>query len=225
MSISVFILLLASSTNGFCATATIDIPYDSTIGNFVSHPYNLDTMGQTFVAPINASRIVDFSFWTQGGYESTQNVSFRGYISEWDGAKATGAILYQSDIRTSTKKWGEGTERFDFNTGGTDLLPGKNYIAFLSAIDCYTTPPDHSAWIYLMADFHDPQYKDGRLVYTSSHGSYYSFTSSDWVQNDGIYDIDLGFHATFAEVPEPSSILALLCGVGGMGGMMWRKRK
>jgi hypothetical protein len=26
-------------------------------------------------------------------------------------------------------------------------------------------------------------------------------------------------------VPEPSSILALLCGISGVGGMMWRKRK
>lgn len=220
----IVVLLLASCTSGLCATATIDIPYDNTLGNFVSNPYNSDTMGQTFIAPINTSRLLDFSFWTRGGYESTNDVSFKGYIMEWDGMKATGPMLYQSDIRSSTKKWGEGTERFDFNTGGIDLVTGRSYIAFLSAIGCYTTPPDHNAWLYLMIDFYDPQYEDGRHVYTSSHGSYATLASSDWVQNQGVYDIDLGFHATFTEIPEPSSIIALLCGTGSLTGMILRRK-
>jgi len=32
------------------------------------------------------------------------------------------------------------------------------------------------------------------------------------------------FSYTYSSVPEPSSILALLCGMGGFGGMIWKRR-
>ena len=43
---------------------------------------------------------------------------------------------------------------------------------------------------------------------------------------DGEFDSRALFDAEpFAAVPEPSSLLALVSGIGGLGGLLWRRRK
>ena len=58
-----------------------------------------------------------------------------------------------------------------------------------------------------------PYYEFGSLFSKSASG--------EWEINQGS---DLFFISYVDPVPEPSSILALLVGVGGMGGMVWRRK-
>ena len=63
----------------------------------------------------------------------------------------------------------------------------------------------------------------------SDGGGHISYPSGCWVlwgaeQGQRVLGNDLAFR-TYAQVPEPSSLLALLTAVGGMGGLMWRRRR
>jgi hypothetical protein len=70
-------------------------------------------------------------------------------------------------------------------------------------------------------------YADNALLATTPIGSPYGGHNGVWF-GDGTYagnsQVDIQY-VRFGSVPEPSGILALLTGVGGLGGLMLRRRK
>jgi hypothetical protein len=49
-------------------------------------------------------------------------------------------------------------------------------------------------------------------------------TSDNWATKTKLdYRTAIRIYGTAGEVPEPSSLLALICGIGGFGGTLWRR--
>jgi probable HAF family extracellular repeat protein len=79
-------------------------------------------------------------------------------------------------------------------------------------------------------DYHAFYWKEGELVRLASLAPgalsrAYSINDNGWIAGKA-WDAQGHIHAVLWEpVPEPSSVLALLCGIGGFGGLVWRIRR
>ncbi|MBW4492144.1 MAG: PEP-CTERM sorting domain-containing protein [Oscillatoria princeps RMCB-10] len=186
---------------------------------------NTATYGQTFT--VGSDNVLnDFSFWVNdvpsAGPDSTD---FAAYVMEWDSAnyRAKGDILYQSGMQSTTGA--AGMEKFVFNTGGTALTSGKQYVAFLSASKFFDGVRGSSdvGWIGKNV------YNGGDFVFSNNGANFSALTSSSW-DNWGFQNTDMAFQASFsqasASVPEPSSMLGLLAfGTLGTGSLLKRKHQ
>jgi hypothetical protein len=182
---------------------------------------NTATYGQTFT--VGSDNVLnDFSFWlndvSSAGPDSTD---FAAYVMEWDSAnsRAKGDILYQSGMQSTTGA--AGMEKFVFNTGGTALTSGKQYVAFLSASNFFDGINGGSQ---VGSSFQDG-YNGGNFVYMNNGANFSALTANQW---NSFGPIDLAFQASFsqasASVPEPSSMLGLLAfGTLGTGSLLKRK--
>jgi len=87
---------------------------------------NTATYGQLVTAPAGAAQITNFGFRVEG---IPATAIFNGEMYAWDGEKATGPALYESPFQQTT-----GTQLQDvtFETGGTPVVPGTQYVLFMS---------------------------------------------------------------------------------------------
>lgn len=184
---------------------------------------NTATYGQTFT--VGSDNVLnDFTFWLNDYNGQPDVVDFAAYVTEWDGFKATGSILYQSGPQSTTKA--RGFEQFTFNTGGIGLTSGKQYVAFLSASNFFDGIEGIAG--LGVTGFQDV-YSGGDFVFYNNGSDFSLLTQSTWEYIGGIGGIgDSAFKASFsqaiASVPEPTTMLGILAfGAFGLGSL--RKRK
>ncbi|MEM7553528.1 MAG: PEP-CTERM sorting domain-containing protein [Cyanobacteria bacterium P01_A01_bin.84] len=179
---------------------------------------NTATYGQTFT--VGADNILDnFTFFLQNK-SGPDAVDFAAYVMAWNGAKATGSKLYESTQR-STDLNVPGMQKFTFKTGGINLTPGAQYVAFLSASDFFDGIRGKAKMGYLGRDI----YYGGGFVFSNNRSNFKKLKRQKWSHFHGR---DAAFKASFSstkqEVPEPLTILGVIT-AGGMGlSMGWKKK-
>ena len=185
---------------------------------------NAATMGQTFVAPANALQLDRFTFFlAYGGDAAVRNppagpARFAGYVTAWDGSKASGPLLFASGETQLTTPI-ETPNTFtpvSFETGGIALTPGRSYIAFLSASGFFDGLEDNTG-----SAFEGDTYAGGITVSLPNGNDFSQVFTSAWLT--GLAPGDRGFVAEFSPVPEPSTIM--LVGTALAAVARRRKRK
>ena len=177
---------------------------------------NTTTYGQTFTVPVNGDNALNsFSFFLQQA--SSSAIKFAGFVTAWDGNKATGPILYQSGSQSTTRQ--NVFQAFDFATGGLNLAAGKQYVAFLNASNF----ADSGFGSMGQPQFQN-NYSGGEFVYLNNGSNFSRITQDTWSKGFLGADGDVAFKASFGSpvaIPTP----ALLPGLIGLGMGVLRKRK
>lgn len=147
---------------------------------------NTATYGQTFIAPAATPVLTSFKLYLSN---TLNTVTFRFYVMAWDGAKATGPLLFQSPV-TSTAAT-SGWQPFTFNTSQLSLTPGGSYVAFA----CTSTVQDGGTTAALMGALPADPYPSGGFVYMNNGTNFSALTSTTW---NTIGGYDMAFIATFS---------------------------
>jgi PEP-CTERM motif len=173
---------------------------------------NTTAYGQTFTAGSD-NVLNSFSLYLDGPANNGA-VNFTAYIYAWTGSAITGPALYTSASQTFTGSTTGSPTEFAFNTGGTTLTAGAQYVAFL-----FSTSGGWAGMPYSGAFGSNP-YPGGAYVYDNV-GTNFSQLSSPW-DNPGYGDV--WFKADFTSgVPEPATWAMMLLGFGGIGVAMRRR--
>ena len=151
------------------------------------------SFGQTITIPPGQNRITSFSI---GFYSVPATFTFEGVVMAWDGAKATGPVLYRSNLRATTGP----TSQYIAFTPATPITvtPGAVYVLILSTANGAGTGSGN-LW-----GAPDAAYPDGALYFTRG-----GLTEADWTRSWAISQGDLGFTTDFAYVaPAPIPTLS-----------------
>lgn len=175
------------------------------------------TYGQVFT--VGSSNQLNSFTYLIDDYLNPNPVDFEAFVLAWDGAKATGSILYQSSSMTTTNNAGAGGfESFTVNTGGLNLTSGNQYVAFFSASNLFDGITGLSQWA-----FTNDVYSGGDFVFFDNGDDFSLLTTSNW---DQLGNYDLAFSMNFTSpVPEPSTYFLMLGGLGLIGFMAYRRKK
>jgi hypothetical protein len=101
----------------------------------------------------------------------------RGEVYKWDGAKATGAALFESAPRTVS--FGDDAfHKETFKPGGVTVTPGAKYVLFASIDKDFEqcTGDYELGWAYVR----DGTYGRGTFVYQNNGGDESQWTSAPW---------------------------------------------
>lgn len=206
-------LLLAAS--GLASAATLDTTaaWD---GSSYLQPFGFphtSTYGQVVKAA--GSQLDAFSFLVN----LPDALTFKAYVYAWDGAKATGSALYTSAVTSDN---GAGYNTVSFNTGGTALNSGQDYVLFFSISELYAANAQASYGNF--ATVAANTYTDGDMYWFNNEDRFADLTSQSW---EKWIAGDFAFTARFSDgntqdVAEPAA-LALL-GLG-MLGLAWNRRR
>jgi hypothetical protein len=176
------------------------------------------TVGQTFVAPAGALQLDRFTFFLEfTGAAGVRNppggpARFAGYVSAWDGEKATGPLLFASGETQLTTP--DVLTPVTFDTG-IRVTPGGTYVAFLSASGFFDGLEDNTG----LRVEGDP-YAGGGHVALNNGNDFSQIFTTRW---GGLAPRDLAFRAEFTPVPEPSTML--LVGTAVAAGAARRRRR
>jgi PEP-CTERM motif len=192
------------------------------IGETSEIPNYAYTFGQTFT--VGSDNILnDFTFYVD---QYSNPVDFGAYIMAWDGTKTTGSIIYQSGKKTTNNNNNNfgAYEQFTFNTGGTSLTSGQQYVAFVSGFE-FLDGVDGLATVGLL---NSDVYTGGTAVYLGNNSNAGTdFTINNW-GNVGSYELAFKANLSSASaqpVPEPSSSLGLLAFGGFVAGKILKRKK
>lgn len=153
------------------------------------------TYGQTFVTPGTNTVLQSFSFWLSDSPSFEPDpMDFAGYLMEWNGARATGPILYQSSMMTADGLAHGQFRRFDFNVG-LQLNPAKQYVFFISASQYFDGIPSQAFPGGLAAN----AYPSGNMASLGNGSDFTQITNANWNQAT---QWDMVFEASFTP-PEP----------------------
>jgi hypothetical protein len=172
--------------------------------------------GQTFNAP--ASILSSFVLLVEyaGVSSPPPPLNFKAYVMAWGGSKATGPVLYESNLQTLQPDTGA---FLTFETGGIALTVGSEYVAFLDVPDQYYFVLAQAILGYVPA--YIPSYAGGTAVFFGGGPGFGLLSTEDWINPGG----DLAFRADFTNVPEPASLTMLSMGILGLSAYTWRRRK
>lgn len=208
--------LFAGCLLGFNANATILTAQPTWNGSSTFwNPFgesNTATYGQTFTVAGPDTVLDQFSFWYDDSLNS-DTVDFAAYLYAWDGSKATGSALYTSSSVSTTNNGGlGGVERFDFVTGGIQLVAGQQYVAFTSASLFF----DGLQGTAVAGGNGSDGYAGGSFVYMNNGSDTSQWTTFGWSTGGGI---DTAFEAVFRSqaVPEPAALALFCLGLTGFG--------
>jgi hypothetical protein len=142
------------------------------------------TYGQLVKVWDGASPMTGFSFLIG---QCGADVTFRGSVYAWDGAKATGSSLFTSARFTLNAR--SAYQRVYFDTGSLSL-PAGDYVVFVSTSDDQSGAPASGCWFGAMTN--DTTYPDGHFVYLNNGANSAQWTSASW----GSISRDLAFQVT-----------------------------
>ncbi|MDB9437692.1 hypothetical protein PN450_13015 [Dolichospermum lemmermannii CS-548] len=178
------------------------------------------TYGQTVTTPAVDNVLNSFSFILGDTWSGTP-ITFKGYVSQWDGSKATGPILYSSGDKTYS---GGGFQTYDFNTGSLALTPGQQYVLFLNASSSFATS---GATGQALID-NSQTYSGGKFVFSNNDADFGALTTTDW-DSVGFDFGDSAFTASFSSspvsVPWETDALPVVGSTILFGLGLWSKRK
>ncbi len=141
--------------------------------------------GQVITADAAHSTLEGFSF----EMDVPSTVVFRAEVYAWDGTKATGSALFESEPMSTS---GTGMETVAFNTGGIALTPGQQYVLFVSTSKDQTGASGTGELLY----FPTESYTGGQFVFLNNGADPSEWTSVTW-SNFG--PDDLAFQAFFEQ--------------------------
>lgn len=171
---------------------------------------NGGTFGQTFTVDPGFEWLTDFSFLiNQSDASTTAGVDDFGlYISEWNGLRATGPILFQMDFESTA---GTGPGNLEFSVApNLNLTPGTEYVAFATASQFYN---EVQGGVSMPIAGVSTSYSGGEFVFSHNGDDFDSLFTDTWDFHSGSNSsgFDTHFIATFSSqstaVPEPSSLL------------------
>jgi hypothetical protein len=209
------VALLAAAAPGAQAVLIDTRPAANNAINSFGEPATA-TFGQTVTVPLLDTVLDSFSFRLNDSV-NPDTVDFAAYVMAWNGTRATGPILYQSGMKTTTNNGGlGGFEEFTFSTGGLPVTAGAKYVLFLSASSFF----DSSVGTATMQDSTTNPYSGGDFVADNNGSNLASLTAHAWSFNPGP-GIDAAFTASFSApgpIPEPTTAIfgAGLIGVVGL---------
>lgn len=182
------------------------------------------TYGQTLFTPNGINSLDSFSFQLNAhGNPQTYNpnLQFKAYVMGWDAVNvhATGPVLWKSDTKI-------GPGFYNFVTGGVLVAPNQNIVLFLSTTELIDQMRDKTYGLLMGYGFDD--YRDGTWINSYYGGTFAELSTVPWYNNDGCYNCDAAFTATFSNnqsliTPEPSTCILLACGLGMFYLMSRRK--
>jgi hypothetical protein len=145
---------------------------------------NTTTIGEVITVR-NKTMLNNFTFAWAFNVEFAQPGSMvvRGEVYQWDGTKATGNALWESQPRTIA--WADSTiHKVAFKTGPVPLQPNTQYVIFASIDKDFAqcTPNYALAWGYV----DDAAYPGGTMVGLNSGGDYTQWTTQPWIQGIGM---------------------------------------
>lgn len=164
-------------------------------------------VGQTFVAPTGAALLLDFHFWLSASPDfafQPEAVNFNAYIAQWDAVSGAAS----APIQIGGTVMGTASQEYVSAPMNYTVTPGATYIAFLSALGVAT-----NADAYAAIEMSDASYADGALVFTDGA------ITDPWFENGSSQMGSARFTANFSQtstVPEPSSVLLVAVGMGGI---------
>jgi hypothetical protein len=164
---------------------------------------NTATYGQTITVAANSTPLNSFSF--EIGYCSA-NVTMRGAVYAWDGAKATGSALYESAPVTIVNS--NSYQLVTFSPGGL-TLPAGSYVLFATTSRDQTGAPGSGcSWGALPNNTAIP---NGNFVFQNNAADTTQWTSSNWavISKDLAMRVD-GLKPPTAAVPAASTTSLLI---------------
>ncbi len=191
-----------TSWNGTDAISEFGVPDTSTYGQTFVTPNATDTMLHTYEFKLHE---------IEGGIQD-----FNFYIMAWDGAKATGSVLYKSDSMFILPT---GRDYVDYVAAPElNLIDGQQYVAFISTVESNRSLGTNLAEQAFQTNGSGDSYTGGAFVYLNTFEG--NWTTDNW--NTTFAFGDTAFKAVFCNpVPEPASMAVL-----GMGAIaLIRRRK
>ena len=151
----------------------------------------LNVFGQTFVVAADAPTLQQLSFWLQHSPNDTsgEDVFFSVVVMAWNTDRATGPVLYESALQSITTAQSMMTE-YRVDTGGLILVPGQQYVAFLSANNGFwntTSTPIRVG--FQNADV----YAQGAAWIVDTDNNLNLVTSAPWMNPSGTADLVVMF--------------------------------
>ena len=185
--------------NGIDGIGTFGVPSDA-------------TYGQTFTVPAGARTLSSFAFFVDDN-TNPDPVKFQGFVMAWDGAKASGPVLYQSGTLTTTNNHGAGGfERINVNISqGLSVIPGMSYVAFFSATNFFAGMSGDAR----LGVESSGAYPGGGFVFLNNGNDFNLVTTADW--DTSFSFLDLAFDFVFAaavaaedETPKEAPVILLV---------------
>ncbi len=171
---------------------TISVPGTISLSNFGRRFGRGVAFGQVVTIPATDSLLLSFSFVMS----LPTTVIFRGHIYAWDGAKATGASLWNGPPRSTS---GASNETVVFNPN-VRLMPGAQYVLFASTTED-AFPDAVGSW-----GFSNSNPYPGGGAFVLNDGPGVGWTTTAWSIYQGC---DFAFGATFDQPPPTTTTTAL----------------
>ena len=170
-------------------------------GFFVDPSGNDGTCGQTFRINDGNALVSNLSFPI---YSDSTTTKFQVGVAAWNGAEASGPLLYLSPALTAL---GGNWQTFNVATSNLFLNQGQEYVLFFTCNSFVNAGVANSAGVgYVPAD----AYTDGQYFNVSGNG----LGISDLFTNGwGGSPANLAFQVSYQVVPEPTltALVALSC--------------
>ena len=174
------------------------------------------TIGQVFTTDNTFTQLDAFAFAL--AYKAGGPVNYVGAVMAWDATDShvTGPLLFASgplSIPTSASNF----TATIIPTGGIQLAPSTQYVAFLTTSPLFDGVPDAAQIGFVGSDV----YSGGGAVALNNGSDLSALSNSTWLSTPA----DLVFVAAFSSspVPEPSSYG--LMGVGALAAIIWLRRR
>jgi hypothetical protein len=151
----------------------------------------LSTFGQTITIPKGRTILIQFSFWWRNDSSNLGSMVVRGEVYAWDGSKATGTPLWESEPRTISYQ-DDSFHGEVFETGGVAVTPGAKYVLFASIDKDYQQCMNDYRldWGVVRGG----KYRGGDFVFQDNDGDWQNWTSTPWMK-ETIIKLDVTFKA------------------------------
>ena len=146
----------------------------------------VEVFGQTFVVLAEAPTLQSLSFWLQHSPDDTsgEDLYFSIAVMAWNTDRATGPVLYESALQSITTAQSTMTE-YLVDTGGLNLVPGHEYVAFLSAKNGFW---DATSTLMRVGWRNADTYSDGAAWTLNTDNNPNLITSAAWDNTFGTAD-------------------------------------